>query len=97
MAPERNKRILGLEPYRKPSPPGGAFASLTWQQQRAAEQLLWRFCQRWAGNLPRWRRAILVGQAKRLALNPPDSAWGRKMLAKRGGLAAQRRRRREGM
>jgi hypothetical protein len=36
-----------------------------------------------------WRYAILVGQAKRLALNPPDSAWGHKMLAKRGGLAVQ--------
>ena len=97
MAPKRNKRIPGLEHYRKPAPPGGAFADLTWQQQRTAEQLLWRFCQRWAGNLPPWRRAILVGQAKRLALNPPDSAWGRRMLAKRGGLAVQEKYKREGI
>jgi len=36
-----------------------------------------------------WLRAILMGQAKRLALNPPTSAWGRSMLAKRGGHATQ--------
>jgi len=34
---------------------------------------------------------ILVGQAKRLALNPPTSAWGRTMLGKRGGLAVQKK------
>jgi hypothetical protein len=96
MAPKRNKRITALDPYRKPAPPGGAFASLTWQQQRAAEQLLWKFCQRWAGNLPRWRRAILVGQAKQLALHPRDSDWARRMLAKRGGLAVQEKYKREG-
>ena len=88
---KRNRRITALDPYRKPAPPGGPFASLTWQQQRTAEQWLWRFCQRWKGKLPQWRRAILIGVAKRLALNPPDSAWGRKMLAKRGGLAVQKR------
>ncbi|MGA7623383.1 MAG: hypothetical protein WCA91_07375 [Candidatus Acidiferrales bacterium] len=38
-----------------------------------------------------WLRAILMGQAKRLALNPPTSAWGRSMLAKRGGYAAQQK------
>ena len=32
----------------------------------------------------------------RLALNPPTSSWGRSMLAKRGGLAVQRRYRLEG-
>jgi hypothetical protein len=46
--------------------------------------------------LPPWRFAILCGQARRLALNPPDSAWGHRMLAKRGGLAVQRRYRLEG-
>ena len=90
-------RITALDPYRKPAPPGGPFAAMTWPQQRAAEQLLWKFCQRWQGNLPPWRRAILTGVAKRLALNPPDSAWGRKMLAKRGGLAVQEKYRREGI
>jgi hypothetical protein len=38
-----------------------------------------------------WLRAILMGQAKRLALNPPTSEWGRSMLAKRGGYAVQQK------
>jgi hypothetical protein len=96
MAPKRNKRIPALDPYRKPAPPGGPFASLTWQQQRTAEQLLWKFCHRWGNDLPPWKRAILVAQAKRLAPHPPDSAWGYRMLAKRGGLAVQEKYRREG-
>ena len=37
-----------------------------------------------------------MGQAKRLALNPPTSEWGRCMLAKRGGYAVQRRYQYEG-
>lgn len=32
----------------------------------------------------------MAGIAKRLVLNPPDSAWGRRMLAIRGGKARQR-------
>jgi hypothetical protein len=90
-------RITALDPYRKPAPAGGPFASLTWQQQRTAEQLLSKFCLRWAGDLPQWRRAILVGQAKQLALHPRDSDWARRMLAKRGGLAVQEKYRQEGI
>jgi hypothetical protein len=45
---------------------------------------------------PQWVFALLVGQAKRLALNPPTSAWGRSMAAKKGGLAAQRKYQAEG-
>ena len=37
-----------------------------------------------------------MGQARRLALNPPTSAWGRSMRARKGGLAAQARYRSEG-
>src|SRR5262249_47008734 len=70
---------------------------LPWEAQQAARHWLWRFCQRWGRNLPQWRFAILVGQAKRLALNPPTSAWGRSMLAKRGGYAVQRMYRQEGL
>ena len=55
-----------------------------------------KFLTRWDRDLPPWRFAILVGQAKRLALNPPTSAWGRSMHAKRGGLAVQRKYRLEG-
>lgn len=47
------------------------------------------------GNVPQWLYAIYVGQARRLAVHPPTSAWGRSMLAKRGGLAVQRRYRQE--
>ena len=94
---KRNRRITALDRYRKPAPPGGPFASLTWQQQRAAEQWLWKFCQRWAGDLPPWRVAILTGVAKRLALRPPGPEWSRHMFAVKGGKTAQRRHRREGV
>jgi hypothetical protein len=43
-----------------------------------------------------WLYGILCGQAKRLTLNPPSSAWGRSMHAKRGGYAVQRKNRLEG-
>jgi hypothetical protein len=43
-----------------------------------------------------WEMPILVGQARRLAKYPPDSSWGRFMLAKRGGKAVQQQYRREG-
>jgi len=61
-----------------------------------AERHLARLCDRWRGNLPGWRRAILIGRARWLALNPPTSQWGKSMLAKRGGYAVQDRYRREG-
>lgn len=89
---KRNRRIPGLESYRR-RPPNGTFEALPFEARRDAQMWLWRFCKRWGNDLPQWRRAILVGVAKRLALHPPDSAWGRRMLAKRGGRAAQRRRR----
>lgn len=97
MAPIRNARISELQNCRRPTPPGGAFADLTWPQQRAAEAWYWKFCQRWAGDLPQWRRAILTGVAKRLALHPPCPTWSRHMFAVKGGKAAQRRHRREGV
>src|SRR5262249_20352012 len=55
-----------------------------------AESHFKRLCERWKGRLPRWRRAILCACARRLAVNPPDSNWGKQMLAKRGGYARQR-------
>jgi hypothetical protein len=57
---------------------------------------LWRFRQKWDRDLPPWRFAILVGQAKRLALNPPSYEWSRWMNAKKGGYAVQRAYRHEG-
>jgi hypothetical protein len=90
-------RIPGLKKYRGRNP-GGYFEDLPWEAKRRAQMLLHRFCERWRGNLPQWRRAILIGQAKRLARMSAEegSAWGRRMLAKRGGYAAQNRYRREG-
>ena len=96
MAQKRSKRIPGLEPYRR-RPPNGTFETLQFEARRKAQMLLWGFCQRWGNDLPPWRRAILVGQAKRLALNSPDSAWARRTLAKRGGLAVREKYRREGI
>jgi hypothetical protein len=84
-------RISGLKQFRKNRAGGRYFEDLPWPVQREARRWLWKFRQRWGRNLPVWRFAILVGQAKRLALNPPSSGWGRKMLAKRGGKAAQRK------
>jgi hypothetical protein len=81
-------RIVGLKKYQRKR--GGRFDDLPWPVRQDAEAWLWHFYKRWRGNLPQWRRAILQGQARRLALNPPSSEWGRKMLAKRGGLAVQR-------
>jgi hypothetical protein len=91
----RGRPIPGLKRYQGRNP-NGYFQDLPWEAQRRARSLLWRWCQKWGRNLPQWRRAILIGQAKRLALNPPTSEWGRSMLAKRGGRAVQRKYRREG-
>jgi hypothetical protein len=82
-------RILTLEKYRGRNP-RGYFQDLPRQTQYEAYWWLDRFVKRWRGDMPPWRFAILVGQARRLALNPPTSAWGRSMHAKRGGLAVQR-------
>ena len=59
----------------------------------SAWRWLGKFDAKWGRNLPRWRRAILIGQAKRLALMSAEesSAWGHSMLAKRGGHAVQRK------
>ena len=85
-------RIEGLRKYRDRNP-RGYFADLPWEVRQRAQMWLHRFCERWGHDLPRWRFAILVGQAKRLASTSPEqrSAWGRSMLAKRGGYAVQQR------
>src|SRR6516165_2098985 len=88
-------RIFALEKFRKRNRQG-CFQGLPRDVQYVAYRWLDKFITRWRHDLPAWRLAILVGQAKRLALNPPTSAWGRSMLAKRGGLAAQRNYRVEG-
>jgi hypothetical protein len=78
-------------------PPGRYFDDLAPQARQRAETLLrvWRI--RWGRhNMPNWRLALLVGQARRLAQNPPGSSWGRRMAAAKGGYAVQQRYRLEG-
>jgi hypothetical protein len=65
------------------------FDDLPMKLRWEAERQLARLCDRWRGNLPGWRMAILIGRARWLAQNPPTSEWGRSMLAKRGGYAVQ--------
>ena len=67
------------------------FSELPAHMRELAGRILAGLLKRHQGDLPQWRRAILVGQAKSLALNPRDSAWGRSMHAKRGGYAVQRK------
>jgi hypothetical protein len=88
-------RIPGLSKYQGRNP-DGCFRSLDGPTRQRAYHWLGVFLKRWGRDLPRWRFAILVGQARRLALRPPTSAWGRSMLARRGGRAVQRRYRHEG-
>jgi hypothetical protein len=71
------------------------FEGLSPQQEQEASRLLGKFLRRHP-DCPRWLYPILVGNARRLAINPPSSAWGRSMRAKKGGYATQRRYRIEG-
>jgi hypothetical protein len=89
------RRIEGLRNFRnRPSidelPGPVRFRAQRWLSRLIAQA---RACGR---RLDSWYLAILCGQAKRLARNPPTSAWGRSMRAKKGGYAVQRRFRREG-
>lgn len=88
--------IEGLKKCQRRRSKRGCFPELPPRVQEMANRWLDRFRVRWKGNLPQWRLAILVGQAKRLALRPPTPEWGRSMLAKRGGYAVQQRYRMEG-
>ena len=91
-------RIEGLEKYQRRNR-SGYFEDLSPEAQHRAREWLSRFVQRRQASgqkLPQWKYAILVGQAKRLALNPPTSQWGRSMHAKKGGYAVQRKYRMEG-
>jgi hypothetical protein len=83
-------KISGLNNYRGRNP-HGYFQDLPWEVRQQAQAWLSRFLGRHP-HCPRWLFPILVGQARRLALMSDEerSAWGRSMLAKRGGYAVQR-------
>jgi hypothetical protein len=76
-APRINpQNVPALKARKSPRNPAGPFADLTWEQRKAAEAWLYKFCARWGSDLPNWRRAILIGTAKRLALHPPKYHFG---------------------
>jgi hypothetical protein len=94
----KGRPIPGLKDYQGRNP-RGYFQDLPWDVQRAARMWLHRFCERARrvrGCVPGWLFAIYVGQAKRLALNPPSYDWSRRMNARKGGYAVQRKYRHEG-
>ena len=93
-APHLSPERLPLLKARK-GQPGGAFSTLTYMQRRLAEKWLWKFTRRWGNDCPPWRRGILVGVAKRLALNPPGPGFGRRLHGGRGGRARKIQRERE--
>lgn len=90
-------RIPGLKKYQDRNP-NGYFKDLNWSVRQRAYEWLYYFCERARrrGYVPGWLFAIYVGQAKRLAQNPPTYEWSRWMNAKKGGYAVQRLYRREG-
>jgi hypothetical protein len=87
-------RIEGLRRYRNRNPEG-RFGDLPPLLRCEAEHWLWKLSRKHR-SLPGWLYAILCGQARRLALNPPTSEWGRSMRAKKGGYTVQRRYKFEG-
>jgi hypothetical protein len=94
----KGRRIPGLAKYRGRNP-NGYFQDLDGPDRRSAYYWLHRFCERARrvrGGVPGWLFAIYVGQAKRLALNPPSYEWSRWMNAKKGGYAVQMMYRHEG-
>ncbi len=91
-------RIPSLKKYQGRNP-NGYFQDLPGPERLRAYKWLHFFCKRarrQRGSLPRWLFAIYVGQAKRLALNPPTYQWSRRMNAKKGGYAVQMKYRHEG-
>jgi hypothetical protein len=91
-------RIPGLRKYQGRNP-DGYFQDLDWPTRQQAYAWLDRLRakgRRERGWVPQWLFAIYVGQARRLARNPPTSEWSRWMNAKKGGYAVQRRYRAEG-
>ena len=91
--PERYsaERLPMLQAVKRGKPKAaGPFSDLTWEQQRAAEKWYWKFCLKWGNDLPPWRRGILIGVARRLAVNTLPAGWGKRLHGCRGGLATAR-------
>src|SRR5579862_8368564 len=92
MARTKSVKIPGLK--RKPNHQGGKFDDLPYELQERARYWLRRILEkrkRRGQEVTGWVYPLLVGQARRLAKNPPTSSWGRSMAAKKGGYAVQQR------
>lgn len=88
----------GMFRRRAPRKPKGSdpFADLPPVHRAQARERFGQLCDKWAGNLPSWRRAVLAGCARRLTLHPPGSEWGRRMRRIKGGVHCQRKYREQG-
>ena len=87
-APRLNpQNVPPLHARKPPRSSAGPFADLTYPQRKAAEAWLYKFCKRWGTDLPQWRRAILIGTAKRLALHPPVANFGYSLRSHAGAKA----------
>jgi hypothetical protein len=92
-------RIEALRNYQRRNPKGSYFEGLPADVRARAHEILRRLIARRRAQgrpFPHWLLPIYVWQAKRLAQNPPTSAWGRSMQASRGGYGVQRKYAREG-
>jgi hypothetical protein len=74
------------------------FDDLSPEVRCRAEGLLAEFCRKHHLRLAseRWLYPVLIGQARRLAVKPPTSEWGRMMLGKLGGKRVQQLYREQG-
>ena len=75
-------RILSLRRYERPRQ-SSRFDDLPPAQRAVAEAHFHRLCARWGDDLTQWRRAILVGRAKDLAIRPRDARWAHGMRRRR--------------
>jgi|SRR5437588_8465459 len=86
---EKRVSRLAME-RRRPRKPTGEdlFEDMPEPVRTEARLIFAEFCESWDSRRPnwrkeRWRKPILVGQARRLATRPPDSSWGRSMASRR--------------
>ena len=83
----------GMFQRRRPRRPKGSdpFSDLPPAKRLRAEEEFARLCRRWEPDLPPWRRAVLVGIARQLTLQPRGSEWGKRMRRTKGGVHCQRK------
>jgi hypothetical protein len=106
----RERQYSGLFQRKRQRVPTGSslFADLPPARRAEAENLFNQFCKRWTRHegvrrvstteMPAWMKPLLVGVARRLALDPSNRSpeWGRKMRRIKGGKHTQQRYREQG-